>query len=366
MDDPLNTIINTRTIRKSVQLNISLTSIVIISGLCYLSTEFIGYKTVALILLLTVSILAVLFDIVPVMISALLSALIWNFFFIPPLFTFHVDNTEDFLLFIMYFVIALVNAVLTYKIRKAEKIARDREEKNKTINLYNTLMNSLSHEMRTPLSAIIGAADTLKENDHRLTATQKLQLLDEIEKAGIRLNRHVENLLNMNRLESGMLQLKRDWCDLYELIFSVIHKTGDEETQKRIHLHISDTIPLFRLDAGLIEQALANLVQNALQYTPESSIIKVTAAYQEPHLTLNITDEGPGIPVTEHEHIFEKFYRLPHTQTGGTGLGLSIVKGIIEAHGGTISVDKRPVGSGTGFTIHLPAETSFLNNLKNE
>ncbi|NTW32317.1 MAG: DUF4118 domain-containing protein, partial [Bacteroidetes bacterium] len=119
--------------------------IVAVSIACFFTADFIGYKVVALLLLVVVSLLAMVFDILPVLLAALLSALIWNFFFIPPLFTFHIADTEDALMFLMYFVIALVNAVLTFKIREAEKKARDKEEKENTIKLYNTLLNSLSH-----------------------------------------------------------------------------------------------------------------------------------------------------------------------------------------------------------------------------
>ncbi|MFN8154170.1 MAG: ATP-binding protein [Bacteroidia bacterium] len=357
--------LNTRHLSKTSQLIISLLSVVVISGICFISTDLIGYKTVALILLLTVSTLAMLFDILPVMVSAIVSALIWNYFFIPPLFTFHVDNTEDLLLFIMYFVIAFVNAVLTFKIRQAEKTARDREEKANAIQLYNTLINSLSHEMRTPLAAIIGSIDTLKENDTKLSSSQKQQLLEEIEKAGTRLNRHVENLLNQNRLESGMLQLKKDWCDINDLIFSLIRKISDYPHQEII-FHPSDQLPLFKIDIGLMEQVIHNVLHNAIQYSPPDSIIRIEAAYENEQLCISVTDEGPGIPDSHTTDIFRKFYRLPQSRTGGTGLGLSIAKGITEAHQGTIACNNNSNGKGTTFTLLIPAETSFLPRLKNE
>ena len=168
--------------------------------------------------------MAMLFDIFPVLLTAVLSGLILNYFFIQPLFTFHITNTEDILLFLMYLIIALVNAVLTFKIREAEKKARDKEEKVKTIQLYDTLLNSLSHELRTPIATIVGSIDILKENRNKLSETSQKELLEEIDKASIRLNRQVENLLNMSRLETGMLKLKRDWCDVNELIYTVIQK----------------------------------------------------------------------------------------------------------------------------------------------
>lgn len=313
--------------------------------------------------MLSVSILAVLFDILPVLLAAVLSALIWNFFFIPPLFTFHVGNTEDALMFLMYFVIAFVNAVLTFKIREAESIARDKEEKENSIHLYNTLLNSLSHEMRTPLATIIGAIDTLKA--HTLNEELKNQLFEAIEISSFRLNRQVENLLNMNRLEAGMLQIKWDWFDINELIFSVIQKLTNNETHHQVQFTANENLPLFKGDAGLIENVLHNLVHNAIFYTPENSIIKIEARHVNDHLVITISDNGSGFPEDQIQHVFKKFYRLPNSKSGGTGLGLSIARGFIEAHHGHIQLENQKE-SGAKFTITLPAETTFITQLKNE
>jgi two-component system sensor histidine kinase KdpD len=335
-----------------------------ISIACFYATPFIGYRVIALVLLMTVSFIAMLFEILPVLVAAILSAVIWNFFFIPPVYTFHINDAEDVLMFLLYFFIALVNAVLTFKIREAEKKARDEEEKENTIKLYNTLLNSLSHELRTPISTIIGAVDTLKEHKDKLSSANQTDLLQEIDLASMRLNRQVENLLNMSRLESGMLKLNIDWCDINELIHSVIHKVAIPASH--IILFKSDeTLPLFKLDRGLIEQVLHNLVHNAIQYTPENTRITIEALHRSDTCVIRVADNGKGFPATEMIAAFEKFYRLPNTKTGGSGLGLSIAKGFTEAHRGRLKLENNAAGGAT-FTIELPAETSFLNNLKNE
>lgn len=344
---------------------ISVVSVLLVSTACFLSADIIGYKVVALILLVTVSLLAMLFEILPVLTAAVLSAVIWNFFFIPPLFTFRINDAEDVLLFLMYFLIALLNGVLTFKIREAENKARDKEEKENTIKLYNTLLNSLSHEMRTPLSTIIGSVDTLKENRNNLSAKNKDDLLNQIDIASIRLNRQVENLLNMNRLETGMLRLKKDWCDINELIFSVIQKFATASNNHKILFEPNENLPLFKLDAGLMEQVFHNLIHNCIQYTPENSIIMIGASHQTDNCVITITDNGNGFPENEIQFVFDKFYRLPSSKTGGTGLGLSIAKGFVEAHNGKITLENIKEG-GAKFTITIPAETSFITNLKNE
>jgi two-component system sensor histidine kinase KdpD len=338
--------------------------VILVSAICFYAIPVTGYKVVALLLLMTVSLVAMLFEIMPVLIAAILSSLVWNFFFIPPRFTFHISNAEDVLMFALYFVIALVNAVLTIKIRQAEQKVHDKEDKEKSIKLYNTLLNSLSHELRTPISTIIASIDTLKENYQQLSHKVQLELLSEIDIASLRLNRQVENLLNMSRLESGILTIKKDWCDINELVFQAIQKAIEPAT-KTIIFNPDDTLPLFKLDIGLIEQVIMNLLNNAILYTPPNTVISIEAFVMTEMLALKISDNGKGFPEDLKEMVFEKFYRLPHTNISGSGLGLSIVKGFVEAHNGKIILENKVQG-GAIFTIQIPAETTYLNNIKNE
>ncbi|MEK7225249.1 MAG: DUF4118 domain-containing protein, partial [Bacteroidota bacterium] len=205
-----------RRISKTATLNqflIGISLVLLVSAVCYFLSGFIGYRVVAFVLLLTVSLLATVFKILPVLTAALLSALIWNFFFIPPLFTFHIGTAEDGFLFLMYFIIAFINAVLTNRIRKIEKRAREDEEKVKTVKLYNTLLNSLSHELKTPIATIVGATDNLLDDTSKMSDNNRKELIENISVASLRLNQQVENLLSMSRLESGFIQPKKDWCD---------------------------------------------------------------------------------------------------------------------------------------------------------
>lgn len=347
-----------------LQCAISIGLVLLTALLCYAFAEFLEYKVVALILLMAVSITAMLLDIVPVLLAAVSSALIWNFIFIPPVFTFHISNPEDLLVFILYFVIAMVNAVLTFKIRKVEKQVRAKEEKERTIRLYNTLINSLSHELRTPIATIIGAVDTLQEHKDKLSIANNNELLYQIATAGLRLNRQVDNLLNMSRLDTGMLKPNLDWCDINELVFATIHKFYDLKSHK-IFFEPDEQLPLFKLDSGLMEQVLMNLIYNAIHYTPENSEIKILAILQAEKCILIVSDNGPGIPKDQMALVFNKFYRLPQSKTGGSGLGLSIVKGFVEAHNGSVRVENNTAG-GAMFILEIPTETSYLNNLKNE
>jgi len=336
-----------------------------VSYICYVLSAFIGYKVVALLLLVTVSLIAMFFEIMPVLMAAFLSALIWDFFFIPPRFNFAVHDTEDLLMLLMYFVIAMVNAALTYKIRQIEKKENKKEEKEKTVLLYNTLLNSLSHELRTPISTIIGATDNLLTQSNNLSDQNKNELLTEISKASLRLDRQVENLLNMSRLESGFIKPKKDWCDINELVYDVVNHLKENFDNQPINIQIKENLPLFKLDFGLIEQVLNNLILNAILYIPRYCIVSILVFCKDEKLILIIEDNGNGFPEEEIGRVFDKFYRLKNSNTGGTGLGLSIVKGFVEVHNGTIKLENIS-GGGARFTVEIPAETSYINNLKNE
>lgn len=366
------------------QILISLGLVIIVSAICYSFSSFIDYKIVAFILLLTVSFLAVVFNLIPVLLSAVLSALIWNFFFIEPKYTFMIHSTEDTVLLSMYFLVATINGILTYRMRRIEKQAMEKEEKAKTIKLYNTLFNTLSHELKTPIATIIAATDNLKDNANNLTKENKEELVSEISVASLRLNQQVGNLLNMSRLESGNMQLKKDWCDINELIYSVVNRLEDNLKHHRLNISIEKDIPLYKLDYVLIEQVVYNLLYNASIYTPEYSDIfiavkncadktynlnpskkeKSELVHEINSLMIQVEDRGAGFPEEELDKVFDRFYRLQNTKTGGTGLGLSIVKGFVEAHDGKVTLENVPHGA--RFTVEIPAEVSFINNLKNE
>jgi len=370
-------------VNKQRQYFLASFSVCLVAFVCFLISGIIGYRVVALVLLVTVSLIAMFFDILPVLLSALLSALIWDFFFIPPRFTFYIGATEDTFMFSMYFVIALVNAVLTFKIRQVEKEATEKEEKVKAIKLYDVLLNSLSHELKTPIAAIIAATDNLLAGANKLSEENKHNLISEISIASIRINQQVENLLNMSRLESGHLQIKKDWCDVTELIYSVVNSFEDKLKNHQLKININEKLPLFKLDFGLMQQVLRNLVANAIIYTEQNSIITLTADNVmeakgdfkdnlssaretiKQFLLLEVSDNGRGFPSNEVKNVFNEFYRLKNSKTGGTGLGLSIAKGFVEAHNGAIQLTNNTEG-GAKFFIRIPAETSSLKQAKKE
>ena len=361
---------------KNNQYLISILSVATISFLGLAVRDFIDYKIIGYLLLALVSILAIFLEIKPVLLGAILRALILDFLFIKPYYTLHIDNAEDALLLLLFFIISLINAVLTYKIKRMQRVIHMKEAKANTMKLYNTLLDSLSHELRTPIAAIIGSIDTLQQKNVNLSNYSKDNLLDEIEKAAIKLNYQVENLLNMSRLESGYIQPKLDWCDVKEIIYNVSNRLTDELKQHKLLISTEDNLPLFKLDYGLMEQILYNLIYNASQYTPKGAKIEIDVKQEvdtdyDMHMEvikkciITITDDGYGFPEAEIVNAFDKFYRLQNSKTGGTGLGLSIVKGFVEVQNGTIKLSNAEDG-GAIFEMVFAVDCLPINTVENE
>ena len=343
------------TVGRGGQYIYSFVIIIAVAAICFGLSGLMGYRVVAFILLLTVSLLALIFDILPVLMAATLSAFIWDFFFIPPRYTIHVDTTEDLFLLIMYFIIALINGVLTYKIRHIEKALQLKEERANSVKLYNTILNSLSHELRTPIAAIIAATDNLQTND-RISDAVKNDLIDEISRASLRLNQQVENLLNISRLESGHIRPKNDWCDMVELVYDVVKRVEENNPSRKIEISINPDLPLCYIDKGMVDQVIYNLLNNAAIHTSNDCKIEISVANHADLLHITIEDSGKGFNNADSRDVFEKFSRVKSDpDKTNSGLGLSIVKGFTEAMGGSVEL-LQSRSPGAKFSITLPAK----------
>ena len=242
----------------------------------------------------------------------------------------------------------------SYRAIETAQQARMAEESER---LHRTLLDSVSHELKTPL-AVIGAAteglDTqLKDAGLPLSDT----FLDEIKAANRRLGRIVTNLLDMTRIDSGRLPLNLEWGEAKELLESAVSQVENEISRERVHITAPENLPLVRLDFGLMEQALCNLIVNAAEHSPAGAPIELSAQLDSKTLQLRVRDHGEGLFPGEEKKVFEKFYRGTSARPGGTGLGLSIVQGIARAHQGNIDAENNPEG-GAMFTIRVPVETS--------
>ena len=226
--------------------------------------------------------------------------------------------------------------------------------------LRTALFNSLSHDLRTPLSSIIGAVTGLIEDQNVIYSPEaRNELLQTILQGAKRMNRFVSNLLDMARLESGMLKLNKEWCDLQDIIGVAINRLGESIIRRPIDINIQEDLPLIQADCLLIEQLFINLLDNALKYSEADSKIAVTIRRQGKQLEIAVANRGPGIAETDLSKVFDKFYRLSSPlQVSGTGLGLAICKGFVEAHGGNIWAENNKLG-GVTITFTLPLTKQF-------
>lgn len=334
---------------------ISLLLVAIVVTICFLLSRHMDYRTVGLILMLTVCFITMAFDIWPVVVSALVSALAWDFFFIPPTFTFSIGSTGDILMFCMYFVIAILNGVITYKIRQMENAALKKEERIHTLKLYGTLLSSLSSELRAPLSTIAVATHDLQSNKDNLTEENKNKLVSEISKATLHLNHEIEDLLNMSRIESGVTKPHKDWVNIEELIFEVVKTIEGTDLTQPVHINIPPGLPMFKLDRMMMRQTIYNILYNARFYSPKKTRIDIYVAYHIDVLQITIEDDGNGFPDQEISKVFDKFYRFENSHLGGSGLGLSVAKGFIEAQNGSVKLQNLPMG-GAKFTLNIATE----------
>jgi two-component system, OmpR family, sensor histidine kinase KdpD len=329
-----------------------------------LLTPLTGYGAISLIFLLGVLLAGMLLNRGPVLLVAALSALSWNFLFIPPLFTLHIAKLEDALTFATYFIVAITVGSLTAQLKAREHLAAQVQLAQESERLRKTLLDCVSHELKTPLAAIGAASQELLRLAPNVQDPQILkELASEIRDGTRRLNRVVDNLLDMNRLESGVIRPKREWCDVRELLQSAIDIERDSINGRDIRLDVPEEIPLALVDHTLIEQAVAKLLANAGSHTPSSVPIEIDAEYTNDHLLISVSDRGPGIPPEATERLFEKFYHGDDRKTGGLGLGLSIARGLVEAHDGKLAAENRD-GGGARFTITLPVRMTDMNAME--
>jgi two-component system, OmpR family, sensor histidine kinase KdpD len=240
---------------------------------------------------------------------------------------------------------ALEREALTREVVETSALRRSDEIKT-------AVLRSVSHDLRSPLTAIVAAGEALSSSS--LDAQDRVDLADTIAHESRRLARLVDQLLDLARLEAGASEPRADWTSLEEVIRAAVEDTG--APPERLRLAIAQDLPLIRADAGQLRRAVANLLENALRYG-DGEPVSVRARVSGGRILMRVVDQGPGIPIAEHERIFTPFYRAPGAFGQGSGLGLAIVRGLVEANGGQVRVESLP-GQGTSFVIELPLPAS--------
>ena len=233
----------------------------------------------------------------------------------------------------------------------------------RTDALRAALLSSVSHDLRTPLASIKAAASSLLQEDVQWDDDARRSFARSIESEADRLNRLVGNLLDMSRIEDGAIKPEKELYYLSEVIHDVLGRMHSLLRDHPVQTHISDNLPPIELDYLQIDQVLTNLIENAIRYTPVGSPIEVSVERKGNELVMRVEDRGPGIPLSDREHVFDKFYRVlgnvhnPNYPTTGSGLGLAVCKGLVEAHGGRIWIEPRE-GGGAVFLIAFPISSA--------
>lgn len=288
----------------------------------------------------------------PALLASTLSVALFDFCFVPPYYTFRVADTRFIFTFAVMFIVGLVISRLSHEVkRQADRALRAEKEA-----LRSALLSSISHDLRTPLCAIVGSASVLLDEEHPLPREEQRGLLTMIHDEADHLNRLVRNLLDMSRLQSGGLLVKKEWMTLEEVIGSALERLDRLLARHPVQVNLPSNLPLVAIDGTLIEQVFYNLLENASKHTPPGTSISISAAIVDATLTVEVADSGPGLPKDSEERVFERFFRGARArQDSGVGLGLAICRGLIHAHGGTIRAANRSEG-GAVFRFTLPLD----------
>ncbi|MCE5238345.1 DUF4118 domain-containing protein [bacterium] len=291
------------------------------------------------------------------LLASVLGTLAFDFFMVPPYLTLAVHATEYLVTFAGLLITSLVTSSLVARVREQAAVVKQVELLRATDQLQTALLDSLSHDLRTPLATITGVLSGLRqwaERRDQMLAASEAELLDTALEEAQRLNHLVGNLLDMTRLRAGALRLRREPTDTQDLIGAALAQMGRRLGDRLVEVSLAPDLPLVPLDFVLMVQVLVNLLDNAVQHSPAGAAVVVAAQIVREELEVTVRDRGPGIPAADLERVFERFRRQSGPQrTGGVGLGLAISRGIVTAHGGTIRAGNSPAG-GAILTIRLP------------
>ncbi len=300
---------------------------------------------VVMLYLLVVGIAATRFGRGPALLASSLSVLAFDFFFVTPSFTLAVADERHLVTFATLFIVGLSISALAEAARNASRRASVEE-------LRSSLLSSVSHDLRTPLGAITGAATTLRDHGTELLPAQRSDLVSTICDEAERMERLIRNLLDMSKLQGGALEVKREWVPLEETIGAALTQMERLLGRRPVQVVMAPQLPLVPVDPLLLEQLFCNLLDNAARYTPEGSKVTISARAIEGGVEVTVDDEGPGLAPGTEAKVFEKFYRGT-VSSPGAGLGLAICRGIAEAHQGRLTATRAPSG-GARFALFLP------------
>lgn len=357
----------------------------------------INATTVALALLLAVLSVAIAFGSKPALIASVLAMLGFNFFFLPPFHTLTIADPQNWIALAAFFITALAVGQLSARAqRRAEEAeagkveirrlydelrdafdrASEAEAIKRSEQLKSALLDAVTHDIRTPLTSIKASATLLledrEENDAsaRLSEIEQHAMLEVINQGADRLDRFVEGIVDLARIEAGDMNLHRNWRSIDDLIEMALAQAEPLMQNHEINIAIPQELPIVRVDGRAVTEVIYTLLDNARKYTPAGTQITISAGLAGDDVQIAIEDHGPGIPIQYRERVFERFYRIANNgfrkeHPAGFGVGLAIAKGIVEAHGGRIWIEDAKAGHGACIVFTVPvAETDEASESK--
>jgi K+-sensing histidine kinase KdpD len=350
-----------------------------------MANEHVNATTISLALLLVVLLVATGWGSRPAIVAALLGGLCFNFFFLPPFGTLTIDDFDNWVALLAFLATAVVAGQLSARAKQRAEEAEahrleiermyqesqevfERASEAKALRrseqLKSALLDAVTHDMRTPLTAIKASATTLLEEwgDHhvKLEEEDRHEMLVVIDEEADRLNRFIESMVELARLEAGAFVLPRTWGDVEEIVKAALQRAERVTAGHLIEVAIAPELPLVRADERALAEVVYTLVDNACKYSPAGTRVRVRAEVltQAEEIRVSVSDEGPGIPPELRTQVFDKFFRAaPEAKRlprGGSGMGLAIARGIVEAHGGRIWIEAGARGRGTRVYFTVP------------
>ncbi|MCB1754194.1 MAG: PAS domain-containing sensor histidine kinase [Gammaproteobacteria bacterium] len=313
-----------------------------------LESLFLPKTGVLLVLQLSVVLVSIISNRLATTLAGLFCALVFNYFFTTPLYSLHMTEITDIINTLIFIIVAVITSEASSRYRKINEALKQAE-------IRSNILLSISHDLRTPLAAIIGALSTFKEYKNKIPQDKQKELIDGALEESHRLHHYVENLLQVTRMKN---QLREPNLSA-QPIWPILERAAKRFDPDRIALSKKSALPLVHIQGSLFEQAIYNIIDNAIKYSPVNQKVIIEAWHLDNRIYINITDKGPGIPEEFREKVFDLFFssRLGDIGSGGSGIGLTVAKSIIEAHNGTLST--KPCQQGCVMEITLPSKKSY-------
>lgn len=351
----------------------SLAAVAVATAVLIPARDHVNPTTVGLTFLLTVLLIATLFGSRPALVTSLLAAFAFNFFFLPPYYTLTIAEPENWVAVAVFLIVALtvgqLSATAKRRAEVAEKLYADlqtafeqasqAEAARRSEKLKSALLDAVTHDLRTPLTSIKAATTMLIQERSAVHSTlepsAQADLLEVIDEETDRLNAFIESMVELAQLEAGSVEHRHAEVSLDDLMANVLLRAADRTRERKIVINVDPELPLIRGDEKALAEALFNLVDNATKYSPPGSEVRISAGRTGNLTRIIVEDDGKGVRPAERERIFEKFHR-GNESVKGFGLGLAIVRGIVEGHAGRVFVEDGEHG-GARFVIELPDES---------